>query len=278
MTERGNVSVDERTNTLLVRDTQEALNAIRGLVNELDIPVRQVLIESRIVLADDSFNRDLGVRFGLSKNAEGSNGDTFALGGGLAGTTDYGDTVTFNTGGNENFIVDLPIGGPAASLQMEIQAAQQEGRGEVMSNPRVVTSNQKEAVIEQGVEIPYQEASSSGATSTSFKSAVLSLRVTPQITPDDRTTVPPWSWAASSSSSSARIPRRCLSSATCPTWASCSGPALWWTGNPSCSSSSRRGSSRNSSPAAEPRHERSGVGPVRTHRTGLFLGGSDKSR
>lgn len=196
MSERGNVSVDDRTNTLLVRDTQAAINNVRALVNRLDIPVRQVLIESRIVIADDTFNRDLGVRFGLSKRAQGK--DTFALGGGLPGNTDFGDTVTFNTGGLENFIVDLPIGGPAANLelaiiaipdfllQLELQAAQAEGRGEVLSNPRVITSNQKEAVIEQGTEIPFQEATSSGATSTSFKKAVLSLRVTPQITPDDR--------------------------------------------------------------------------------------------
>jgi type IV pilus assembly protein PilQ len=198
MTERGNVSVDDRTNTLLVRDTQEALNAIRALVNELDVPVRQVLIESRIVIADDTFNRDLGVRFGLSARGTEDNGKTYAVGGGRPGTTDYGGTSTFNTGGNENFIVDLPIAAPSGDLQLaiinipdfllqlELQAAQAEGRGEVLSNPRVVTSNQKEAVIEQGTEIPYQEASSSGATSTSFKKAVLSLRVTPQITPDDR--------------------------------------------------------------------------------------------
>jgi len=197
MTERGNVSVDERTNTLLVRDTQAAINSIRALVTKLDVPVRQVLIESRIVIADDTFNRDLGVRFGLSKRADGRD-DTFALGGGLPGTTDYDGNSTFNTGGLENFIVDLPVGGPSGSLQLaiidipdfilqlELQAAQAEGRGEVLSNPRVVTSNQKEAIIEQGTEIPFQEATSSGATSTSFKKAVLSLRVTPQITPDDR--------------------------------------------------------------------------------------------
>ena len=198
MTERGNVSVDERTNTLLVRDTQVAINAIRALVGRLDVPVRQVLIESRIVIADDTFNRDLGVRFGLSKRVDTGSGKTIALGGGNAGNTDFGGTSTFNTGGNENFIVDLPIGGPSGFLefaiidipdfllQLELQAAQAEGRGEVLSNPRVITSNQKEAVIEQGTEIPFQEASSSGATSTSFKKAVLSLRVTPQITPDDR--------------------------------------------------------------------------------------------
>jgi type IV pilus assembly protein PilQ len=198
MTERGNVSVDDRTNTLLVRDTQQALDGIRGLVSTLDVPVRQVLIESRIVIADDTFNRDLGVRFGVSKTT-GTGGDTtYTFGGGQPGNTDFGDTVSFNTAGQENFIVDLPIGGPAAIgkfavidipdflLHLELQAAQAEGRGEVLSNPRVITSNQKEAVIEQGTEIPFQEAASSGATSTSFKKAVLSLRVTPQITPDDR--------------------------------------------------------------------------------------------
>ncbi|MDX1432566.1 MAG: type IV pilus secretin PilQ [Gammaproteobacteria bacterium] len=200
MTDRGNVSVDERTNTLLVRDTAEALNNIRELVATLDIPVRQVLIESRIVIADDNFNRDLGVKFGVSSmlNIGDSSQTREFIGGGLPGDTDFGGTVAFNDGTNENLIVDLPIGGPAAALkfavvsipdfllQLELQALQLEGRGEVISNPRVVTANQKEAVIEQGTEIPFQEASSSGATSTSFKKAVLSLRVTPQITPDDR--------------------------------------------------------------------------------------------
>jgi type IV pilus assembly protein PilQ len=199
MTDRGRVSVDERTNTLLVRDTAEAINSIRDLVATLDIPVRQVLIESRIVIADDSFNRDLGVRFGVSYawNVNGGNTNA-AIGGGLPGDTNFGGTVGFNDGTNENLLVDLPIGNPASAikfavvsipdfiLQLELQALQLEGRGEVISNPRVVTANQKEATIEQGTEIPFQEASSSGATSTSFKKAVLSLKVTPQITPDDR--------------------------------------------------------------------------------------------
>jgi len=201
LTERGNVSVDSRTNTLLVRDTQAAINSIRKLINKLDVPIRQVLIESRIVIADDSFNRDLGVRFGISKETarnRTNSGNDIVFGGGLAGNTDFGQPVTFNTGGNENFLVDLPIGAPSGALQLaiinlpnfllqlELQAMQAEGRGEVISNPRVITSNQKQATIEQGTEIPFQEASSSGATSTSFKKAVLSLQVTPQITPDDR--------------------------------------------------------------------------------------------
>ncbi|MCB1742787.1 MAG: type IV pilus secretin PilQ, partial [Gammaproteobacteria bacterium] len=202
LTDRGNVSVDTRTNTLLVRDTQEAIDSIRRLVSRLDVPVRQVLIESRIVVADDTFNRDLGVRFGVSKRigrGRYEEGNTTAfIGGGQPGNTNFDGTSTFNTSNQENFIVDLPIGGPASILefaivdipdsllQLELQALQMEGRGEVLSNPRVVTSNQQEATIEQGTEIPYQEASSSGATSTSFKKAVLSLTVTPQITPDDR--------------------------------------------------------------------------------------------
>ncbi len=204
MTDRGRVSVDERTNILLIRDTSEAINSIRELVATLDIPVRQVLIESRIVIADDSFNRDLGVRFGVSYswNVNGSSRTAANIGGGLAGDTGFGNTVgsgdSLSNAGNQNLLVDLPIGNPASAikfavvsipdfiLQLELQALQFEGRGEVISNPRVVTANQKEATIEQGTEIPFQEASSSGATSTSFKKAVLSLKVTPQITPDDR--------------------------------------------------------------------------------------------
>jgi type IV pilus assembly protein PilQ len=201
MTDRGRVSVDERTNTLLVRDTGEAINSIRELVATLDIPVRQVLIESRIVIADDSFNRDLGVRFGVSYAWNNGNRQA-GIGGGLPGDTNFGGTVgpgnSLSTAGNQDLLVDLPIGNPASAikfavvsipdfiLQLELQALQLEGRGEVISNPRVVTANQKEASIEQGTEIPFQEASSSGATSTSFKKAVLSLKVTPQITPDDR--------------------------------------------------------------------------------------------
>jgi type IV pilus assembly protein PilQ len=202
LTDRGNVSVDARTNTLLVRDTAEAIDGVRVLVARLDVPVRQVLIESRIVIADDSFNRDLGVRFGVS-NADTINTGTpprdFFAGGGLEGQTDFGGRVTpFAGGSNESLLVDLPIGAPSGSLavalvaipdfilQLELQALQLEGRGEVLSNPRVITSNQREAVIEQGTEIPFQEATSSGATSTSFKKAVLSLKVTPQITPDER--------------------------------------------------------------------------------------------
>ena len=202
LTGRGSVTVDERTNTLLVRDTRDALENVRGLVAQLDVPVRQVLIESRIVVADNNFSKDLGVQFGLSRSDTLDNEDHFfSIGGKQAGDTVFGNpavTTAFSTDNQENFIVDLPLAGPSASLafaigkigssllHLELQAMQAEGKGEVLSNPRVITSNQKEALIEQGTEIPFQEASSSGATTTAFKKAVLSLKVTPQITPDDR--------------------------------------------------------------------------------------------
>ena len=199
MSERGKVTTDERTNTLLIQDTAEKLEQIRRMVALLDIPVRQVLIESRIVIANNDFSRDLGVRFGASGNS--TNGDRFIVGGGTQpGNIDYGFTPGFETpagSGNDGLLVNLPVADPSGSLglalgkigssliQLELSAMQLEDRGEVISSPRVITSNQQEAAIQQGVEIPYQEATSSGATSISFKEAVLELKVTPQITPDD---------------------------------------------------------------------------------------------
>lgn len=207
LSERGNVSIDERTNTLIIQDVATSLQSIREMVEKLDIPVRQVLIESRIVNADESFAKDLGVNFGFSKatreapltNDLGGEAEPgLFVGGGQQGTTDFGGTTSFNDGTNENLMVTLPVSGATGSLslaygiigsyllQLELSAALAEGRGEDIASPKVITANQREAVIESGVEIPYQEASSSGATSVSFKKAVLALRVTPQITPDDR--------------------------------------------------------------------------------------------
>ncbi|MGR8918660.1 MAG: type IV pilus secretin PilQ [Gammaproteobacteria bacterium] len=208
LSERGNVTVDERTNTLLVQDTAEKLSEIRGVVEALDVPVRQVLIESRIVVANEDFAKDIGVRFGYSQvnnrgslttpEPDGSFPWTSSIGGGIPGDITYPGTTTFNTDGNENYIVDLAAAGAAGNLkyavgkigsyflQLELTALQVEGRGEVISAPRVITANQREAVIESGTEIPFQQAASSGATAVQFKKAVLSLRVTPQITPDDR--------------------------------------------------------------------------------------------
>jgi type IV pilus assembly protein PilQ len=200
LSERGKATIDERTNTLLVQDTAEKLEDVRKLVALLDIPVRQVLIESRIVIANNDFSRDLGVRFGASGNSQ--SGRDFIVGGGTQpGNINYGTTPGFEVpagSGNDGLLVDLPVADPSGSLgialgkigssliQLELSAMQLEDRGEVVSSPRVITSNQQKATIQQGVEIPYQEATSSGATSISFKEAVLQLEVTPQITPDDR--------------------------------------------------------------------------------------------
>ena len=209
--ERGTVSIDQRTNTLIVQDVATSLQAIRELIIKLDVPVRQVLIESRIVNADESFAKDIGVRFGYSKSTKQTQ-DTRAviganpsqpfveLGGGKAGNVDFGAlTTNFGADTTDNLIVSLPATPADAAalglaigkvgsylLQLELSALIAEGRGEDIASPRVITANQTEAVIESGVQIPFQEASSSGATSVSFQDAVLSLRVTPHITPDDR--------------------------------------------------------------------------------------------
>ncbi|PCI23290.1 MAG: pilus assembly protein PilQ [Piscirickettsiaceae bacterium] len=197
---RGGVTIDDRTNTLLVQETVEKLAEIRKIIQRLDRPVRQVMIESRIVIANDDFTRDLGVRFGLSSIDR--HGDHITLGaGGLPGNVSPGGSGPIFTtvgGTTENLLVDLPAASPAGAiqflvgkigsslLQLELSALQTEAKGEVISSPRVITADQSEAIINQGVEIPFQEASSSGATTTSFKEAELRLTVTPQITPDDR--------------------------------------------------------------------------------------------
>ena len=211
LSDRGSVTVDDRTNTLLVRDTATQILGVKNLINELDVPVRQVLIESRIVSADDNFSKDLGVRFGFSRRDLITNTNEpvrsvppyYSFGGGQAGDTTYsiGDTATptsFHTDDQENYIVDLPAVTQGASvklavgkigtylLQLELSAMQQERRGEVISNPRLITSANNAATIKQGVAIPYQEASEGGATATQFQEAVLKLDVTPQITPDER--------------------------------------------------------------------------------------------
>jgi type IV pilus assembly protein PilQ len=214
LSERGSVSIDERTNTLLLQDTADRLADIRRLVSTLDIPVKQVLIEARIVIVSDDFSRSLGVRFGgaFVGNYGSSNGLMYMGSQGLnSADGDRGPIISPNGPGGvgidgnqvatppvpDRYLVNLPIANPAGRLaltlldsdyvvDLEITAAQTEGRGEIVSAPRVITANGKEASIEQGVEIPYQESASSGATTTQFKKAVLSLKVTPQITPDDR--------------------------------------------------------------------------------------------
>ena len=196
LSERGSVSVDERTNTLLINDTVDQLTQIRSLVHRLDVPIRQVLIESRIVIASDDFNKDIGIRWGVTRNTTVNDGDGYVTSG---NSTAVQDVLEGNVPGAGRFNVNLPAANQAGTLgialaklplgtllELELSAMQAEGTGEVISSPRVITANQHEAYIEQGVEIPYLEAASSGATSVSFRKAVLGLKVTPQITPDDR--------------------------------------------------------------------------------------------
>lgn len=203
ISERGSVNVDERTNTLIVLETREKLADIRTLVKKLDIPVRQVLIESRIVVANADFSREIGSRFGTSYvGSNGSDGLT-TVGGSLENTDGRVQDFLANgfpveTGGlgdRLNFNVPIAAGtgklalavlGSDYLVDLEISALQAEGRGELVSSPRVVTANAKEASIEQGVEIPFQQSAESGASTIAFKKAVLALRVTPQITPDER--------------------------------------------------------------------------------------------
>lgn len=191
MSERGRVTVDDRTNSLLVLETREVLGNIRSLIAQLDIPVRQVLIESRIVIANNDFSRELGARFAHG-TVNNQDGDTIITSGGITSISGSPPTHLFDA-----FNVSLPASGGAGKIalailgsnyfvDLELSALQAEGRGEVVSSPRVITANAKQASIEQGVEIPYQQNSSSGATNISFKKAVLSLTVTPQITPDNR--------------------------------------------------------------------------------------------
>lgn len=200
LSERGSVSVDERTNRLLIRDTAKNIAAITDLIQQLDIPVRQVLIESRIVLATNDFSKELGVRFGVSNLHTRNTTDLGATSGDLTATDQLINGATLTSPNRYN--VNLPVTSLAASagsigialarlpfgtlIDLELSAAQTEGRSETISSPRVITSDQSEATIETGTEIPYAEASSSGAATVSFKKAVLSLKVTPQITPDDR--------------------------------------------------------------------------------------------
>ncbi|RZQ55733.1 type IV pilus secretin PilQ [Pseudidiomarina tainanensis] len=184
LSSRGAVTVDERTNTLLVRDTPEQIDTVKAMVKVLDVPVKQVIIEARMVTVRDNISDELGIRWGITEPAL----DTSVPPPWGTGTNVTGD-----------FNVNLPIASPAATigfqvakladgrlLDLELSALERENKGEIIASPRITTANQKEAYIEQGTEIPYVESASSGATSVQFKKAVLGLTVTPQITPDNR--------------------------------------------------------------------------------------------
>ena len=194
---RGAVSVDERTNTLLVKDTAEVIDHIKDMIKVLDVAVKQVVIEARMVTVTDGVEDALGIRWGVTET--GSSGGTSGSLEGLdsAGTPPDMTTPAIDDRLNVN-LAAAPSSGTAASiafqvakladgslLDLELSALENENKAEIISSPRVTTANQKEALIEQGYEIPYNESASSGATTIAFKKAVLSLKVTPQITPDN---------------------------------------------------------------------------------------------
>lgn len=207
--ERGSVTVDERTNTLLIQDVAERLVEIRKLMVKLDIPIRQVLIESRIVIANDNFSKELGVRFGGTAVRRNGNNGLVTTSGGLASTDTSTNSALSNlrsTGSpfpvtlgtlSDRLNVNLPVVSPAGRIglsilgsdyliDLELSAMQAEGRGEIVSSPRVITADRKEATIKQGTQIGYVRPGGVGAVSTiEFKDALLGLKVTPQITPDN---------------------------------------------------------------------------------------------
>jgi type IV pilus assembly protein PilQ len=210
LSKRGSAVIDPRTNTLFIQDTAAKLDEIRRLIKQIDVPVRQVMIEARIVEASDNFTRNLGVRLGLHDRSSGngliSKGSNIrqVMGANLNDTTFHTGQIvdpvpTLNDFTNVNlpsagiggispgvFSVVLFNQGLTRFLNLEISALQADAKGKIISSPRVITADQSEATIEQGVEIPFQQATSSGATSVAFKKATLSLKVKPQITPDDK--------------------------------------------------------------------------------------------
>ena len=212
LSKRGSAVIDPRTNTLFVQDTPSRLEQVRALVRKIDVPVRQVMIEARIVEASDTFTRNLGARLGMFDRATATgpagntvlNSDNRVTAGGSLDATGFftsqiatpiptfAQTLGVNlpaTGinGRNPGVFSLILFNSALSkfLNLEVTALQADGKGKIISSPRVITADQVEATIEQGTEIPYQQATSSGATSVAFKKATLSLKVKPQITPDD---------------------------------------------------------------------------------------------
>jgi type IV pilus assembly protein PilQ len=211
LSKRGTATIDERTNTLFVQDTGGRLEEARRLIQQLDIPVRQVLIEARIVIADDKWGHQLGARFG-TQSAFHTNSYNFGVSGTNFDTVSPVANNPISRGSNslafgsvptgaqpEQMNVNLPVTGAAGSLALsilnlgsgnlvnvELSALEADNRGKVVSSPRVITADKKKAVISQGTEIPYLTASASGATTVAFRPAVLELAVTPRITPDDR--------------------------------------------------------------------------------------------
>ena len=211
LSNRGTVTVDERTNTLIIKDVAESIENIHKLIGKIDIPVRQVMIEARIVSATDSFSKEIGVRWGILSNGAANNRNLLVGGSNqtlwdlkdfdVETTTVNGQTVSYpkyDISRPDNLNVDLGVANPAGSiafgllsmsdvmLDLELSALQADNRGEVISTPKILTADKQTAKVSSCTQIPYQEASASGATTTSFKEAALSLEATPNITPDGK--------------------------------------------------------------------------------------------
>lgn len=198
LSERGSISIDERTNALLIRELPENIKVIREIIESLDIPVKQVQIEARIVTVNEGNLDELGIRWGMSsKNGSHTVGgsiegnmNTIGLYEPEDGTEMINNFLNVNLGATaanaSSIAFQVAKLGSGTLLDLELSAMQRESKAEIISSPRLITTNKKPAYIEQGTEIPYLESSSSGATTVAFKKAVLSLKVTPQITPDNR--------------------------------------------------------------------------------------------
>ena len=211
LSNRGTVTIDKRTNTLIIQDVADSIENIRKLVAKIDIPVRQVMIEARIVSATDTFSKEIGVSWGILSNGAANNRNLLVGGSqqtladlkdfDIQTTTVNGQTVSYpsyNISRPDNLNVDLGIANPAGRiafgllgisdlmLDLELSALQADNRGEVISTPKILTADKQTAKVSSGTLIPYQEAAASGATSTSFKEAALSLEATPNITPDGK--------------------------------------------------------------------------------------------
>jgi len=211
LSNRGTVTIDERTNTLIIKDVAASIENIHSLVDKIDIPVRQVMIEARIVSASDSFSKEIGVRWGILSNGAANNRNLLVGGSNqtlndlkdftIESTTVNGQTVTYpkyDISRPDNLNVDLGVANPAGRiafgllsmsdlmLDLELSAMQADNRGEVISTPKVLTTDKQTAKVSSGTQIAYQEAAASGATATSFIEAALSLEATPNITPDGK--------------------------------------------------------------------------------------------
>jgi type IV pilus assembly protein PilQ len=202
LSERGNAIVDERTNTIILTDTEDKIAEFRRIVQQIDIPVRQVEIEARIVVANTDFRKQLGARWGVAAVRKGGNSVLEVTGQRVGLDSEPGSPAEFfGNGGtldmSETLAVDLGVSKPTGSialglmrnntfLDLELSALQNDGYGEIISQPKVITSDKKKATIKSGTEVPYQQASSAGNTNVQFKDAVLKLEVTPLITPDNR--------------------------------------------------------------------------------------------